>query len=249
MPELTAFEIAVIGFGFFLGGFVKGIVAFGLPFFALSIAITVVPLPLALSFLAVANFTSNVYLAVTAGSLVRAIKRFWTLIIPLMVLTYPAVQIMANLDRSAGEVLLGVLCLAFAGLQALPVAPQVPPHWEKWMSPLLGVVGGVLCGLSGLFGPPLVMYLVALRLPKADFVSAAALFFVCGATSVYASLMFAGILTGPVWVASGIAAIPVFVGLWIGSLLRDKVNETLFRYLLLGMLALLGASLIWRGLT
>ena len=249
MPELTAFDIAVIGLGFFLGGFVKGIVAFGLPFFALSIAVIVVPLPLALSLLAVSNFTSNVYLAVTAGGLMRAIKRFWTLIIPLMVLTYPAVQIMANLDRSAGEILLGLLCLIFAGVQALPVAPQIPTHWEKWMSPLMGVLGGVLCGLSGLFGPPLVMYLVALRLPKQDFVSAAALFFVCGATSVYFSLMIAGVLTGPVWVASGIAAIPVFLGLWIGTMLRDKVNEKLFRFLLLIMLGVLGLSLVFRGLT
>jgi uncharacterized membrane protein YfcA len=111
-----------------------------------------------------------------------------------------------------------------------------------------GLFGGLLGGISTAFGPPLIMYLSALRLPKVEFVAA------IGAIWTFASLMLivafhqSGILVGERAWWSVAACIPVGVGLWLGSRLRDHIAQAPFRRLVRLALLLLGANLIRRGL-
>ena len=48
---------------------------------------------------------------------------------------------------------------------------------EKPLSLIMGLIGGVLGGLSTIFGPPLLIYLNFLRLPKERFVAAIGVIF------------------------------------------------------------------------
>ena len=58
----------------------------------------------------------------------------------------------------------------------------------------MAVVGGFFGGLSGIWGPPLIMYLVAAELPKAEMVRAQSLSFLLGSLVLLVAHLHSGVL-------------------------------------------------------
>ena len=106
-----------------------------------------------------------------------------------------------------------------------------------------------MSGISGVYGPPLIVYLVALRLPKEEFVAAISLMYFLGSVTLYSTLALHGVLTGPVLIASAIGATVVAGMMVIAGKLRQRIDEARYRKLILGLLIVLGLDMIRRGLT
>ena len=113
----------------------------------------------------------------------------------------------------------------------------------------MGIAAGILCGLSGLYGPILIVYLLALRIPKDEFVSALALIYFLGSFPLYGSLAAAKVLTLEVAGVSLIGAMIIGFMILIGQRVRDRLNEELYRKLVLVLLFLIGCDLLRRSLT
>ena len=107
---------------------------------------------------------------------------------------------------------------------------------------------GFLGGLSNLFGPVIVMFLVALGLPKDEFVSAVALLFLIGSTTLYLTLIVNGLLAADEAATSFAAALPTLAGVALGQRLRDHIPQETFNRILLVLLFVIGLNLIRRGL-
>jgi hypothetical protein len=103
-------------------------------------------------------------------------------------------------------------------------------------------------GISTAFGPPLVLYFTALRLPKDEFVAAIGVVWSFASLFLIAVFYGAGILAGERMVWSMAACLPVGIGLWIGIRLRSRIPQEPFRRLVGLALLLLGANLVRRGL-
>jgi hypothetical protein len=108
-------------------------------------------------------------------------------------------------------------------------------------------VGGVLGGMSSLFGPLLILYLVALRLPKDVFVAAVALLFLTGSLPLFLGLVAHGILSPQQIVLSSLSSLPVIAGLVIGRRLRRHVPQALFEKALFVVLIVIGLNLARRA--
>lgn len=138
--------------------------------------------------------------------------------------------------------------MTFVASQAFPIRPAVRPRLEAWLMPPVGLVAGFLGGLSNLFGPVLVMFLVSLRLPKDEFVQAIAFLFVVGGTALYLTLIANGLLTLDKAATSLLAALPALAGVWLGQRLRGGIRQETFNRFLLVLLFIIGLNLFRRGL-
>ena len=58
----------------------------------------------------------------------------------------------------------------------------------------MALVAGFFGGLSGIWGPPLVMYLLALRLPKVEMVRVQCLSFLLGSVVLFVAHLRSGVL-------------------------------------------------------
>ena len=58
----------------------------------------------------------------------------------------------------------------------------------------MALVAGFFGGLSGIWGPPLVMYLLALELPKTEMVRAQSLSFLLGSAVLFVAHLHSGVL-------------------------------------------------------
>jgi uncharacterized membrane protein YfcA len=249
MPELDLVTVLVIAAGFTLGGLAKGAFGLGMPFIALPVLVTVLPYQIAVALFLVPNFTANFQQAVRKGLWRQNLHRYFWLIVPMLVTIPATVQILIRIEQDTGLFILGLISLTFVATQVFPVQPTIEAVSERWLNPAVGIAAGILCGLSGLYGPILIVYLLALRIPKDEFVSALALIYFLGSFPLYGSLAAAKVLTLEVAGVSLIGAMIIGFMILIGQRVRDRLNEELYRKLVLVLLFLIGCDLLRRSLT
>jgi uncharacterized membrane protein YfcA len=143
--------------------------------------------------------------------------------------------------------LLGGIVLCFSVTAYLTPNLRIAPPAEKWIGAVAGFAGGLIGGVSTVHGPPITLYLVALRLPKEVFIGATGLIWFCAALPLTAAYIYHGVLTAELAAFSALACVPAIGGQFLGQWVRDRIDQETFRKLLFAALLLLGLNLIRRA--
>ncbi len=234
---------------FFVGGTIKGTLGIGMPLFIVPVLATVIEPVTVIALLFVPILVSNLLQMAEGGHYQLVLRRFWSLLLPMVATTIIGAIALARVDAKAVSLVLGCIVASFCMLQMLPLPPTVPKRFEAYLSPAIGSIAGLLGGISTLFGPPLIMYLISLRLTSEEFIAATAqLFFVAGAM-LYITLAFSGVLTFELVTGSVIVTVPVAIGLVLGRKLRGRIrHQATFQRILVVVLLIAGLNLVRRGL-
>ena len=121
-------------------------------------------------------------------------------------------------------------------------------HWPRWAIPPTGLVSGLLTGLFGTGGPPLIIYYYLAGLDKSSFRSNLMTVFVAMTLLRIVSYSAQGLITAPrLW--SGLALLPVaLLGVWVGQRVHVEISERTFRRSVSGLLGAIGLLLLVRNL-
>ncbi len=153
---------------------------------------------------------------------------------------------------SAGDLgllltLLGVVMVVVGGVFLL--TPDRPPRpVPAWTAPPVGLVSGVLTGLFGTGGPPLIFYYQLKGDDKTIFRGTLmAIFLLMTVVRVPSYAMF-GLITAPrMW--SSLALVPAaMLGALVGDRIHLRIDEATFRRLVSVALIVIGATLLARSL-
>lgn len=236
--------LAIVGI-FLAGGLVKGTVGFGLPLIVVSLLVAVVPVRDALAMAVLPGLAANLWLAIENHRRLRvAGRRFWPLVITLVGGIVIGAAVVVNLDQTTLFLILGSAIILFSLISEATPKLTISPRQETAMSLLVGCAAGVLGGISTVFGPLIVMYFVTLRLGVETYISSIGLVFTAGSIITFAAFSSVGIMRLDLAVLSLVAFLPAGLGLYGGKLLRDRVNERLFRRIVLAALLISGLNLI-----
>jgi uncharacterized membrane protein YfcA len=247
LDGLPLLALALSALGLFLGGLVKGVVGIGLPLVAVPLIALVFPVPTAVATLALPILASNFWQLWQGPGPLPALKRFWILILPLVAGILLGAQLLVSLDEQRLNIVLGVLLLGFSLLQFLPLKLEVPKKRVSLVDFLVGATAGLTGGLSSFYGPPLVMYLLLLRLPKELFIPSIGTLYFIGGGTLYLTLAAYDFLTWQILLASFAGLLPVYAGMELGRRLRARLNEKIFFRAVLAVLAAIGGALILRA--
>ena len=248
MPTEAMLLYSFVFLALALGGMIKGVVGVGLPLVVISLLGLALDPRLVLAILVAPIVATNLRQAFAAGLPREDFLRFWSLILLFIVATFGGAYMLVQVDTNILLAILGVIVVVFSFVTLVNPRFYLPPRHERWVGPAVGLGTGVLNGISTVNGPPLVMYLLSLRLQKEAFVSAYGLIALCGAIPLAISYAAVGILGWRELWLSLLALIPVFAGMWIGERLRHRINPLLFQRVLLITLIILGLNLMRRGL-
>lgn len=236
--------IAFIAAAFVLGGFVKGTLGVGLPLITVPLLSLAMPSHRAIALVVMPVLFSNAWQAWDSKLLVRELRRFVALIVPLVIATMLTVRLTLGLtDRALSQMLAAAVLVAVA-LMAWQPTLQVSPRREGWWGAGVGLASGVLGGVSSLTGPLIISYLMALRLPRETFVGVVSVIYLSAALPLYGSMAWHGRIGWGDVLLSMLALLPVWGGLLVGRALRSRLGETGFRRLLLAFLSALAMVLM-----
>ena len=149
---------------------------------------------------------------------------------------------LANLNESIIKIVLGFILIGYAIFSFVrPVVSLLPsPRWGY----LFGFATGCLGGAYNIPGPPLIVYGTLRQWQRDEFRAVLqTLFFLTGSLTV-ASHYFAHHLTSDILSLYASTAPALLLGLGLGALIDRYINHTVFRWIVLTLIFILGLTLI-----
>ncbi|KPQ16376.1 MAG: inner membrane protein YfcA [Rhodobacteraceae bacterium HLUCCO18] len=231
-------------------GFVKGATGFAMPLIMISglslfidplIAVAGIILPIVMSN-AVQAFRFG---PSEAGGVVR---EYWRYILIVCVTILIVAQFIMVVPTHVFYLILGVPVVILSLIQLFGVRFHIPESRRRLAEWGVGLVAGGLGGLTGTWGPPTVLYLIALETPKAKQLLVQGVVYGVGSISLLAGHVQSGVLNLTTLPFSAALLIPAYLGMLLGFRMSDRLNPEMFRKVTLIVLVVAGANLVRRGL-
>ena len=240
--------IAIMAVALTAGGIVKGVVGLGLPLVTMAILLNFLsPIPV-LGLLVMPILVTNLWQTARSGNITEPLRRFWPMITAALVFLFIGAELIVVMDTQVLFGVLGVCVVFFSGASlARPNVPALRPETEKWAGPLAGAMGGFLGGISTIWGPPMTMYFVMLKLEKDTFVRTVGLAWLSLAVPLTFAYWRNGIFAGDIIPLSTAGCVPGMIGIRIGEKIRQRIDQETFRKVMLGALLIIGLNLIRRA--
>ncbi|MDA1043823.1 MAG: sulfite exporter TauE/SafE family protein [Verrucomicrobia bacterium] len=141
--------------------------------------------------------------------------------------------------------LLGAFLMA-VGLLFLKLPSGGNRRAPRWAAPPVGFVSGLLAGLFGTAGPPLIIWYHLTASSKSAFRGNIMTIFLLMNLVRVPSYAVSGLIT-PLRLWSALAVLPMaLLGAWLGHRLHIRLSEEAFRRLVSGLLIILGLLLVLR---
>ena len=241
--------LAGAAFGMAAGGFAKGVVGFALPLIGLSVMGSFLPYGVAVALLIVPTLVSNVFQSLRngIGAAWSSLREFWLLNLILVVIIALSAQLVLHLPEELLFGLLGLFITTFGLTQLAGWQPHLPPGHRRTVEALVALTGGFFGGIAGIWGPPVVIYLLAARVPKVEMIRAQSLSFLLGSLVLLVAHIRSGVLDAVTLPVSSWLVVPTMLAMFAGYRVQDRLDQVLFRKVTLAVLILAGLNLLRRA--
>lgn len=215
-----------------LAGMVKGAIGFAMPIIMVSLFSSFLSPEFALAGLILPTLTTNIHQTFRDG--VRparesawGIRRF---VIATVAFIFVSAPFADAIPQVGFLLLLGVPITLYAALQLSGRSLAIPAKHHRGAEWGLGALAGLYGGVSGIWGPPLIIYLLSLDYPKAVNVRMQGVVFMVGAFALLCAHLTTGLLTGDRLMFSAALILPAFGGMLLGQRLQDGLDQKKFRW-------------------
>ncbi|MBL4626950.1 MAG: sulfite exporter TauE/SafE family protein [Roseicyclus sp.] len=231
-------------------GVVKGAIGFALPLIIISgLSLFLDPLVAVAGVILPALFSNIQQVGrYSRAEILDALKEHWRYILIVCVMILFVAQLITLVPERVFYLILGIPVVALSMIQLLGVRFHIPPARRRVAEWSIGAFAGGLGGFTGTWGPPTVLYLIALETPKARQLLVQGVVYSLGAAALVLGHLQSGVLNVSTAPFSALLLIPSFLGMRIGFLLGDRLDADLFRKITLIVLVVAGANLVRRGL-
>ncbi|ATO18824.1 hypothetical protein BS636_03665 [Acinetobacter sp. LoGeW2-3] len=229
-----------------------GLSGFGFPMMSTAVLSSQYPLSLAVTLVILPCLLLNLLMlnADPQHSLLQSIryylKHYWPLILSSLLGSLLGVKLLLWLNEGYLKLLLGTV-IVFYVLDQLRSKPlQSSPHVLSMLC--FGLLAGVIGGATNAMAPFLMMYLLSCQLSKTDIVIISNLNFIVSKL-IQLLLLFPILLQINSQQQSILIGITIFalIGVWIGGKIRHRLSQQHFKFLVLGLLAVLGVQTLWQS--
>lgn len=155
---------------------------------------------------------------------------------------------MGHIDDREARLLIGTIILVMVSVQLWRRSRLKEGQIEEagaWFAPTVGVLVGFTTLVANAAGPLMAIYLLAMRLPKMEYVGTGAVFFLLLNCFKVPFMVGLGLITTDSFGFNLLLAPAVFLGAMLGRKLLPKINQKLFENLVLGLSAAAGLKLLF----
>ena len=238
--EQSAAPLAFIAVAFLFAGFVKGAIGVGLPTVVMGLLSIVMPPAQAAGLMVLPAIGTNIWQMLAGPALGRLVRRYAGMIVAIFIGTFATIGLMTR-SAAGASAALGLVLAAYGAYALFARRFEVEPRHERWASPLVGCVTGMISGATGVYVIPTVPYLTALRLEREELVQSIGISaFVCP-LAITLALLAHGRYGTEAAGGSLAALVPALAGMYVGQRIRRRLpGATFMRWFFIGLIALGG---------
>ena len=248
MHELLSLPLVMIFVLVYLfAGTIKGTLGVGLPTAAVGISSQLTDPQLAVALVVVPVFVTNAWQVYRQGQVRRMVRKLWPYTLCIWVSLWLVSQLAPSVDQRLVFATLGAGICAFSILGLLTQLPGIAPRFDKPAQIVAGASAGWFGGLSAIWAPPVVIYLLTMRLDREDFVRHSGFMLGVGALPLLAGYLSNGQMPWPLPLWSLAMIVPTLIGFAMGERLRPWLGGRAFRTAVLVLFFIAGLNLLRRA--
>ncbi len=229
-----------------LAGATKGISGIGLPVVATPILAVLYDLPTAIAVAILPTALSDMPILYTYRSEWHQTRRFIPMIVAGVAGILIGTQILIRVDQGLLKAALGLSVLLFVVISWFHLLPRLSDRFATRWGGVVGLLAGILQGATGTSAPVITVFFYQLHLPRAAFLFLINIFFVIVDSIQVGSLIWVGVYTPRLFLLAFAAAALVGPMVFLTLRLQKRINEQLFRRIVLLVLAFTGVVLLSR---
>ena len=248
MPNYFIFEnIALIILSVFLGGIVKGSVGIGMSMFSVPIIALILPPTTSMILLCFpVIFTNFLQMNVKQGiGSLRFLPMFLFLFLGLII----GGKLILNVNLNFISITIAIVIIFFTSLNFFNVDfSHLKIKSEKKISVFIGFFSGIIGGLTTFYAPPIITFLISIKLEKEFFIRTTATMYFFASIPLYSSMIYHKLGDFYDLMISFILVLPAFFGQYLGTKIRNKISNNIFQKTILFILILIGIILLLKNL-
>lgn len=240
--------ILLIAVAFAIAGTIKGVVGLGLPTISAAIMASVIDLRMAVGILILPLLVTNLWQVVQVGAVGTLVRRFGVLNLAAGAGLWIGTSILFTVDGRWVQIGLGVLLIVNAVFQVSGRLPVIPRAREAALSVPVGLISGIIGGMTGSQGIVIAVYLASLNLTRDEYVQGVGLSFLLTGIVWVVAIAAHGGITLETLPLSILALAVALAAMAIGTRVRHRLPQARFRQAVFVIMALMGANLLRRAL-
>lgn len=231
-------------------GFVKGAIGFAMPMIMISAFSSFLPPELALAGLILPTVVANLGQAFRQGwqAALVSCRAYWRMITATVVFIVISAQFVRVIPQDLFLFCLGLPITLFALVQLAGRSLALNLHHRNRAEWAFGMVGGLYGGISGVWGPPVLVFLLSVGADKREMVRVQGVIFLIGAVVLTTAHLQSGVLNARTLPFSMALILPSVLGMVAGQWVQDRLDQQRFRWWTLVLLVLTGANLMRRAI-
>ena len=158
-------------------------------------------------------------------------------------------KLILSFDLKTISIIIAVTIIIFTTINLFGLDLRGLKHeYEKKISIILGFFSGILGGLSTFYAPPIITFLVSLNLEKEYFIRTTATMYFLASIPLYTSLIYHSLGTFYDLFISFMITAPALLGQYLGTKIRMRLSNEIFRKIILIILIIIGFSLLIKNI-
>ncbi len=236
--------LIIAALAFLFAGTIKGLVGLGLPTTVVGILAQFTDPRQAIAFLLLPILISNIWQIYRSGMAAEVFKKLWPFGLVMGSWIFITSQFAAIISTEILTLSVGIVIVLFVVTNVFLKKLTIPDNRDKTYQIGFGTAAGIMGGLTSLWAPPVVMYLLSKRVSKDEFVASVGVLLMAGSIPLLGGYITAGLTTPTLLLYSLAMVIPTLAGFAVGEWARSFLEAEQFRKILLGIFFLLGTNLI-----
>ena len=234
---------------FLAAGTVKGTLGIGMPIAAVGLMAQFIEPRLTITLMVFPIMFSNVWQIYRAGKFADSIRKYWlfavVLVVVLTITTFYTGRVSANLLTGFA----GIVVILFSLMNLVFKPPPLEARFERPGQIIGGLLAGIMGGLTAIWSPPIMAFLIARNVEKDEFIRATGFLFFVGSLPLCVGFWQNGMLTGPIALVSMGMILPTIAGFSLGEVIRRRLHPERFKAVVLVFFLLMGINLLRKAVT
>ena len=246
LPANDAGVLLFLIISFFIAGAVKGFLGIGLPAAAMALMTLVMDPTSAISLLFIPIFFTNLAQYSRAQKPFDIAKEYRYFALALAFSIFLTASFINSVPQSFLTITIGAAMILFSVQSFFGI--NIPVKETILWHSAIGICSGVLGGLSGIWSPPVAMYLLSRNYSKEDFIGITGFLFLVGCLPLGLGLYLAGVVNLQSSLQSVVGLLFVLLGFRAGEICRARITADVFRKVLLIAFFFMGLRLVLVGI-
>ena len=152
---------------------------------------------------------------------------------------------LGRMDDRTARLAIGVIVVGLAVMHLIRRArPNTEAEHARWFAPMIGILAGFTTIVSNAAGPLMVIYLLAMRLPKMEYMGTGAVFFLMLNLFKAPFMISLGLINSGSLMLNLALAPAVLAGTVLGRWLLGRINQRVFEDIALVLTLAAGAKML-----